>query len=402
MAGEATIFIPGIKGTKLVETNLPTWDTIWSGMQSNFETIEDLELTAAYKGRFFEENPRSIIRPSEIETLAYGEFLHDLKTDKPIYIFNYDWRLSAKHNGDLLAKFMDYLIDKSLALSKKSKQKYPEAAAPIKSFNFVTHSLGNFVLRSYLFHHNFKKVNKIVFTVPPFQGSIDIVTTALVGEGFFPGVKAKIRKLIRIMPGAMELLPTYPNASRFAPNRSHNFFNFNHWQGNVQDADPQDANKMKKTLTATGRFVRNELCDLKDLPEANRKNILVIVRGGFDTWQSVIVKKDDPGRVRNYVDFENSVRTDDGDGRVPHISSCCYYDSVQTYFLEDAFWYREYSHGFVLKDERVQKLVNRFLFSENNFDPNIPSGSIKRVRGLETILHENDEGLSLPSWRIVT
>ena len=54
-----------------------------------------------------------------------------------------------------------------------------------------------------------------MFTVPPFQGAIDIVCAALIGEGVFPNVKAKIRKLIRTFPGALELLPNYAGASRF-------------------------------------------------------------------------------------------------------------------------------------------------------------------------------------------
>ena len=77
MNADAVIFIPGIKGTKLVETNRASWDTIWSGIQYNFETLDDLNLTAQYQGKFFEENERSIIRPGEIEALAYGEFLND-------------------------------------------------------------------------------------------------------------------------------------------------------------------------------------------------------------------------------------------------------------------------------------------------------------------------------------
>lgn len=399
MAGEATIFIPGIKGTKLVETNLPTWDTIWSGIQSNFETIEDLELTAEYRGRHFEENPRSIIRPMEIETLAYGEFLNDLETEAPIYIFNYDWRLSASQNGARLSNFMDYLIDKSEARSDESKKNDRKAKVPIQSFDFITHSLGNFILRNYLSHNGFVKVNKVVFTVPPFHGSIDIVAAALIGEGFFQGVQAKIRKIIRTMPGALELLPDYPEASRFDPNRSHSFLNFNHWQGNVVDADGPIPVKMKKALNLAKKVVRNELCDLASLSEAERKRILIIVREGYETWQSVRVKKSGPDNCRNFVDFENGLRTKDGDGRVPHISSCCYWDSIQTLMLEDAFWYREYSHSFVLKDERVQKLVNRFLFSRRRFDPSIPGGSIKRVKGLK---RETDQATGLPRWRAQT
>jgi len=33
MQSDAVIFIPGIKGTKLVETNQAEFDTIWSGVQ---------------------------------------------------------------------------------------------------------------------------------------------------------------------------------------------------------------------------------------------------------------------------------------------------------------------------------------------------------------------------------
>ncbi len=399
MAGEAIIFIPGIKGTKLVETNLPTWDTIWSGIQSNFETIDDLELTAAYRNRYFEENPRSIIRPSEIETLAYGEFLHDLKTEAPIYIFNYDWRLSASQNGASLAEFMDYLIDKSKARSDEIKKRYPKAKTPIQSFDFITHSLGNFILRNYLFHHGFSKVSKIVFTVPPFRGSIDIVSAALIGEGFFTGVKAKIRKLLRTMPGALELLPTYSEASHFDTNGTHNFFNFNHWQSNIVDADGPIPGKMKKALSLAKKVVQNELCDLTTLSESERKRILVIARDGYETWQSIRVKKNEPNNYRNFVDFENGLQTNDGDGRVPHISSCCYWNSVQTLMLKDAFWYRDYSHGFVLKDERVQKLANRFLFGPRGFAPSIPGGSIKRVKGLK---REIDQHSGLPRWSIET
>lgn len=395
MEGDALIFIPGIKGTKLTETNRATWDTIWSGIQSNFETIEDLELTALYKNRYFEENPYSIIQPNEIETLAYGEFLRDLNTEKPIYIFNYDWRLSASENGKRLAEYMDYLIDKSNARDDYYENKYNNANKPIKTFDFITHSLGNFILRNYLHNNGMKHVNKIVFTVPPFLGSLDIVSAAVIGEGFFPGIKAKVRKILRSMPGALELLPNYPEASNYIPKSKHNFFNFDHWQSNVTSSKGPIPEKMKKALALSWKSVNNELCDLSALPEDVRECMLIIARGGFDTWQSINILKDGPDKVKNFVDFESGLRTKDGDGRVPHVSSCCYFDKVQTLMLEDAFWYKDYSHGFVLKDERVQKLVNRFLYSKKMFSYKIPAGSIKKVTGLQHVI---DPGTSLPKW----
>ena len=67
------------------------------------------------QGRYYEEHIPTVIQPGEIETLAYGEFLSDLKTHKPIYIFNYDWRQSAVTNGERLGQFLDYLQGKSAA-----------------------------------------------------------------------------------------------------------------------------------------------------------------------------------------------------------------------------------------------------------------------------------------------
>ena len=55
MSSDAVVFIPGIKGTKLVNTNLVNFDTIWSGLQSNFETIQDLELTLPFNQKYYDE-----------------------------------------------------------------------------------------------------------------------------------------------------------------------------------------------------------------------------------------------------------------------------------------------------------------------------------------------------------
>lgn len=398
MTADAIIFIPGIKGTKLIETNKPTWDTIWSGVQSNFETIEDLELTALYKNRYFDEKPDTIIKASEIETLAYGEFLRDLKTDKPVYIFNYDWRLSASQNGERLKEYLDYLIDKSNAMDDAYNKKFKHTKNPIKTFDFITHSLGNFILRNYLHNSGFSKVNKIVFTVPPFKGSLDIVSAAVIGEGFFPNVKSKIRKLLRTMPGALELLPNYDDASNFKPKAKHSFFKFDHWQSNITTDSGPIPSKMKKALSLAKKVVNDELCDLSTLSKNKRDRILVIARGGFDTWQSVNVNKKESSTLGNFVDFNKGLRTTDGDGRVPNISSCHYYKSVKTLMLEDAFWYREYSHGMILKDERVQKMVNRFLFGNKKFDYKIPGGSIKLVTGWNKRI---DDKTKLPHWKMI-
>jgi len=387
MTGDAVIFIPGIKGSKLVETNRAPFDTLWSGIQSSFETIDHLELTLGRNRAYYDERIESIIRAGEIEELAYAEFLRDLDTDKPRFIFNYDWRYSANYNGARLAEFVDFLIDKSAASA--SVQKF-------ETFDFITHSLGNFVLRNYMLRAGTKRVGKAVLTVPPFKGSIDIVSAALIGEGFFPNVKATIRKLIRGMPGALELLPTYDGASRFKPSGTHSFFNFNHWQGNITGGKAAEVAKMKRALADARAVVRGQLLDLATLPAALRERILIIARHGYEsTYQSVAVYKKGVGGTANFVDLAHARRGAHGDGRVPHASSCCYHGSVKTLMVLDSIWHREYSHGFVLKDERVQKLVNRFLFGRKKFSHFIPGESVKQVTGL---VRKTDAAAGLDHW----
>jgi len=388
MASDAVIFIPGIKGTQLVETNRTPFDTIWSGLQSNFESLEDLELSRGVSRVYYDERVDSIVQPGEIEGLAYAEFLRDLSTDKPIFIFNYDWRYSAAESGELFEQFVDYLIAKSKASA---------GVATFRTFDVVTHSLGNLVLRNYLHNHGMARIGKIVFTVPPFRGSIDIVSAVLIGEGFFEGVRAKFRKLVRTMPGALELLPNYRDSSRFEPNGSHSFFNFNHWQGNITGSDPI-AQKMKEALADAKGVIAAELQDLSKLNPDERDRILVVVRHGYQTYQAVKVWKKGPDNLKNFVELEDSCRTDHGDGRVPHASSCIYHDSINTLMLDDASFYKDYSHGFVLRDERAQKMVNRFLFGPEPFKWDIPGGSIRKVTGLTMV---RDTARELNHWEAV-
>ncbi len=406
MESDAIIFIPGIKGTKLVETNRPTHDVLWSGIQSNFETIEHLELTQPFKNQFYDERLESLIKAGEIETLAYGEFLRDLKTDKPVYIFNYDWRHSAQVNGEGLHNFINYLINKS-----RANKKLKELNKPFRRFDFITHSLGNAPLRSYIneFDPNFERINKIVFTVPPFLGSIDIAEVTLIGEGFFPNVKGKIRKLIRTFPGALELLPIYKGASRFSTGGQHNFFNYGHWQSNIilpQESDSDKhriAEKFKITLAIAKKTVKDNIFDLSTLEKSLRDRVLIICRDGYETYQSMRVYKDKENSPKNFFDFENACRNNNGDGKVPHVSSCHYHESINTLMVMDAWRYLDYSHGFVLKDERVQKLVNRFLFPKEKFKHEVHGGSVKKVGGLEDKIDDDKKSPSygLPFWKPV-
>jgi hypothetical protein len=385
--GNATIFIPGIQGTKLVETNRVNFDTVWSGIQKNFESIEDLELTLKLNGQRFDHKMSNVIKPGDIEEIVYREFLQDLNTNEPVYIFNYDWRFSNKKSGENLNDFVNYLFEKSKAIGQ-----------PIDSFNFVTHSMGNVVLRYYLKKYGFSAINKIVFTVPPFKGSIDIINAILTGEGLFSQVKTKIRKITRTFPGALELLPTYYDSVSFHDSdEEYDIFNKNHWQSNITKSTNNYSVKFIKTLDeARDTIEEDNLQDLSELEKDQKDRILIIMRTGYKTIQSLYVYKKQVNQPDNYFDLDNACWTEDGDGRVANASSCCYYDSVKTICIQDAFFYRDYSHGFFLKDERVQRLTNRFLYKED-FSTSSPGNSIYIVKGLK----KQNRSDGLPFWTII-
>src|SRR4051812_26014616 len=90
----ATILIPGIHGTKLVNSNTLNFDTIWSTIQSKYESIYDLALKQDSR---FDVQPTSIIERSDVEDIAYREpvYILEKKTNMPVYIFGYDWRKSS-------------------------------------------------------------------------------------------------------------------------------------------------------------------------------------------------------------------------------------------------------------------------------------------------------------------
>ena len=175
---------------------------------------------------------------------------------------------------------MDYLVEKSNASKDNST---------LRKFDLITHSLGNAIVHAYLKDYAFERVNKIVFTVPLFKGSLDIASVAVVGEGLFSNVKAKFRKLIRTMPGVLELLPHYDKASKFVPGPGkHNFFNFDHWQENIITGKDKDSKylalKFKQALKEAKMTVNSSLLDLSELSLTERNQIMVIARTGYDTW----------------------------------------------------------------------------------------------------------------------
>lgn len=371
-----TILIPGISGTKLVNTNTLNFDTIWSVVQSKYESIYDLKLKQDSR---FEENQNSIIERCDVEDISYREavFVLERKMNKigPIYIFGYDWRKSAVDNAKRLADYIDYL-----------KQKLS-----VNSFNFVVHSMGGIVFSCYLkrLQGNYNIIERAVYVACPFEGSVRALVALTTGEGGiqFPLFNSndKFRKIARTFPSVFEMCPTYKDAVVFENGSEFDLFNPDHWQSNIGDDDI----KMFLTRITQLKTFRDKanpgMLNLKELPLEVQRKFLIIAGEGEETKNRVIVQPRSPDRrAKNYFNFD-SPNSIGGDGTVPLESSTIYKDVILTLAVKKK-WNNIAMHPLILNDGRVQSLITRFLLNNTSgFSVGSPwwsvlDGSIRQLK----------------------
>lgn len=368
---KAVIFIPGIKGTKLYNSNSIDAEILWQDIRFNFKDLELLELTKEYKGEYFDQDENTIIKPLNIEPLAYKEFWNRLDPGySKKYIFAYDWRISNEINGQNLRSFIEYLMKKSKAID-----------SPITQFDIITHSMGNMPIRVYVKNHGMEFINKIIFTAPPFKGAPEAISALVMGQGMFFN-RDEMRKLARTLPGLFELLPTYKGSVIDRNDKSEiDLFNPSNWQENVMTVDPDDEDRKEK-LFLIEKFIenlaksKNRLASLdswlENLTQQEKDRILVLVKTEMLTLSNVEIEKNPRDNPKNYINFEESIMSYEGDGVVPNKSSLHFARELDTYLFKNRSLAKDFEHAFFLKDNRVQKVINDFLKSTedtNAFDP---------------------------------
>ncbi|TWD96556.1 lecithin:cholesterol acyltransferase [Neobacillus bataviensis] len=350
-----TILIPGIQGTKLLNTNTLDFDTIWSMIQSRYETIYDLLLKQDSR---FEVNPKSIIERGDVEDVAYREIVHVLerKTKQPVYIFGYDWRQSSLDTAKRLANFVEYLKEK----------------LSVKKFNFIAHSMGGMVLGSYLktLQGNYDSIEHVIFAVTPFRGSIQALISLTMGEGGirYPMFNSsdEFRKIARTFPSVFELCPTYQNAVIFEDGANFNIFNPDHWQSNIGDDDWGMFLNRISHMKAFYDRQNPTMINLREIPLEVRNRFLILMGIGVKTKNKVIVQPESPdGRVKNFFNFDSIDSEGDGDGVVPFESASIYKNDILTLGIKKK-WTDFSFHALFLHDGRVQSTITRFLLNQTS------------------------------------
>lgn len=370
------ILIPGIQGTKLVNSNTLNFDTIWSAVQIKYETIYDLALKQDSR---FEQMPKSIIERSDVEDLAYRDAVSvfEKKTTMPVYIFGYDWRKSSAETAKYLAKYVEFLKEK----------------LSVHSFNFITHSMGGMVFSCYLknLQGDYDVIDHAVLAACPFEGSVMALISLTVGEGGsrFPlfNSKDEFRKIARTFPSVFELCPTYKDAVLFENGSGFDLFNPDHWQSNIGDDDRGMFFDRLSHLKAFRDRQNPAMLNLGYLPESVREKFLIIAGEGENTKKKVIVQPQSPdGRAKNFFKFDSAdADGKNGDGAVPLESAAIYKNDILTLAVQKK-WTDLSMHALFLNDGRIQTLITRFLMntiSENPADSSwwsVLDGSVRQVK----------------------
>jgi hypothetical protein len=363
------ILIPGIQGTKLHNVNERNFDVLWSGIKKFFSNIHELKLQ---KDGVSDVGAERLVERADVEDIAYSEIINYLRSKGyRVFIFGYDWRKSNTVSAKKLAELIKHLTN----------------ALNTSSFNFLTHSMGGLVLQAYIkslsVDDRKKIINKAVFTVPPFLGSVEASFNLTIGKSRLFNTSDDFRKAGRTFPSIYELLPVYDGAYKFENNQTAQNFNkydFTTFWQQVNQLLPHRTDTLKKHRLITQRLkelgeVRDQndfIFDFSKCDEELRSRLLVIAGTNADTRYKIYVK-DRVDHYKNFFDYEKyepkKERGGDGDGTVPLKSAIAFKDSITTLTVEkraleswaDSRFLMADWHAFMLNNGRVQNIIKRFL-----------------------------------------
>lgn len=370
----AVIFLPGIKGSELVDSYPLNWPTRWSLEDMVVGNIvEDPMDFRLAEGRY-EAADGHWMRPARLIQYAYGAMLDKLrawKAPEPVYTFTYDWRKPLECSVRRLVQVMDEIAGRERAAGRD-----PE-------LRFVTHSMGSLVLRAALPARNrrepFAGIGRIVFIAPPFRGSHGAPHALVVGEkdGWF-GTDKDYRSIARSFPAVYQMTPSWKDAAVDEQGRPLDLFDPANWQANVRDG----GEFQPRFLTDAEAFVRGRRAQYGGASEAPMladsamahaaDKVLVLCATGTDTLNTLPVQTDNR-RNPNWFDYPAASINQLGDGRV----------SLQSAALKGvtlAAFHGIGAHAVLCRDERVTAQVSLWLDGNNalRMTPRGPQHSVGR------------------------
>lgn len=351
----AIVFIPGIKGSELVDSYPLDWPRRWSLEDMVVGDIVEnpLDFTLA-EGRY-DATDGHWMRASRLIYYAYGAMINKLRAwraPEPVYTHSYDWRKPLDLSARRLVEAMAEIQGRERAAGRNPELK------------FVAHSMGGLLLRSALGLRNprapFDGIGRTVFIAPPFRGSIGAPYALVVGEkdGWF-GTDEDYRRIARTFPSVYQMTPSWPDAAVDEDGRSLDLFDAANWQRNVLNCEQfgdrflADAEAFVRGRAARhgGGSAAPMLADAALARAADK--VLVLCGAGRPTLRSLPVQTRNT-RNPNWFDFAAAARDNHGDGRV-HLLSAAVKGVTLAVFAGSG------DHAVLCRDERVTNLTSLWL-----------------------------------------
>jgi hypothetical protein len=219
-----------------------------------------------------------------------------------------------------------------------------------------------------------KIIERIIFTVPPFMGSVEAMLNLIVGKSRLFNQSDDFRKVARTFPSIFELCPVYPGAISF-DNEGRGEFDisdYGHWQQNSKHPNREEKARhfRQKLLNLKNVRKHNKLVyDLNILPDNLLSRCLILTGINCETLDKITVLDTAPDNdnIKNYFRFEKG--NDHGDGTVHMMSSNVFKDKIKTISIESnwletriiSHFIQHDWHSFFLNCGRVQNILKRFL-----------------------------------------
>lgn len=199
---ESVLIIPGMLSTRLKKDDQEVWlDVAKMILDPKDDFLNSLEMDANGKALASNVHPDAVI--DKIGYL-FGDFHYsDLlekefidkgyKLGEDLFLWGYDWRLSAAENSRLL------------------KNKIADLTSNGNKINIVAHSMGGLILKDYLANNSDdNKIDRVFFAGTPNLGSEKAAKLLLFGDNMgIPLLSAtKLQSLATNMPSVYDLIPS--------------------------------------------------------------------------------------------------------------------------------------------------------------------------------------------------
>ena len=218
-------------------------------------------------------------------------------SDDQVRGFPYDWRLSCRVNGRLLARFLDEQVGKWRASQGRSDLRAV----------LVCHSMGGLVARWCVEReHGHELVSRIITIGTPYKGAGMALEVLVNGVRLPKHIGPRFDGLVRSLPSVRELLPTYACVRDGG--------------GALKRLDEVDV--LPADWVAAGLGFHRDLAAAVQARDRKRADVLDAFRGGLQpTLTSASLSPAGTLTVHDSSDGTPDGRDDRGDGTVPRDSA---------------------------------------------------------------------------------